>query len=106
MKNVRVRILLLLGAFVIEELMKITLAVEQSDAYNWNPQVGSRFQVIARQNTQATRKKGQALVEAEFHGKISDAFFILSKAGELGCYFIVEFFSDTFHVGQIPIIFS
>src|SRR5450631_2586779 len=63
----------LLGAFLVDHLTKITLAVEQANANDRNAQIAGRLQLIAGDVAEPAGVDGQRFAQHEFHTEISNA---------------------------------
>ena len=72
--EVVLRIVLHLPAVGVEDLVKIALAVEETDADERQSQVAGRFEVIAGQHTQTARIDAQAFGQAELGREIGDLY--------------------------------
>src|SRR5579875_3952332 len=67
------RIAFLLPTIDGEVLAEITLAVHQANAHQWQTEVASAFEMIARQYTKTAGIDRDTLVNAELGGEIGDA---------------------------------
>src|SRR6185312_6752074 len=69
---IALQVFFLLPAVAVEALVKVSLAVEQSDADQRDSKIGSALDVISRENSQASGINGKGLVQAELGGEIRD----------------------------------
>ena len=63
-------VLFMLPAVAIQALAEISLAVKQAHADQWDAQIGSTLDVIARQNAKSTGIDRKRFVHAKFSGKV------------------------------------
>ena len=66
-----------LAALVAQPLGEVPTAVEQSDPDQGQPELGRGFQVVAREDAEATRVDRQAHVDAELHAEVGDEHVVV-----------------------------
>jgi hypothetical protein len=102
--EIGIRVGLLLPALVVEELAEIPLPVHEPDAHQRQPHVGAGLEMVAGQNTQPAGEQGQALVQAELHGKIGDGLAGAERKVELDFRVVDPAFEkrpDPLHLGGV-----